>query len=226
MVLERFFDFLSVLFFVGLVLTFDSRAPDDLKTVGIAAGLASLAVLGILVVYLRWTDEITRAIIKLSSMVSDSLGNKMAEHIELGKLGLAAVRDPHKLPGIALTSLLQWGAMGVCIYAGIIGTGVEVPISASFVVLALTVMAVTLPSSPGFFGTIQFCFTLGLAAYGVLASDAFAASVFFHLTIYATGWLAGLYFLRGSGQSLGRLREVSIEEGRSRLADSDTISGQ
>lgn len=210
-VLERFFDFVSVLFFVGLVLIVDPHVPPELNTVGIVAGTASLALLLGLGVFLFWGDAITQLIHRLTAFLPDSARQKIVEQIELGVLGLQSIRDLRILPGIVLTSLLQWGAMGVCIYLGMLGTFVEAPVSAGFVVLALTVMGVTLPSSPGFFGTIQLCFTLGLAPYGIEASQAFAASLLFHLTIYVTGWLGGLFFLRRAGLTLGGLRAVSIE---------------
>ena len=212
MVLERVFDFLSVLFFVGIVLIFDARAPDDLKTVGLAAAGASLLLITILAVFMRWTAEISALLVRIAALVSESLSIKLAEQIELGRQGLDGIRDPRTLPAIVLYSLLQWGAMGVCVFAGMLGTGIDAPLSAGFVVLALTVMAVTLPSSPGFFGTIQFCFTFGLAAYGIEASQAFAASVYFHLTIYVTGWMSGLYYLHRSDMTLGGLRQVSVQE--------------
>jgi uncharacterized protein (TIRG00374 family) len=211
-VLERFFDFLSVLFFVGLVLISDPKAPAELRAIGIVAGVACVTLLLLFAAYLRWTAALTRIILKSTVFLPASTGHRIAEQIELGAEGLQVIRNPRVLPAILVASLLQWGAMGICIYAGMMGTGVEAPLSAGFVVLALTVMGVTLPSSPGFFGTIQLCFTLGLAPYGILASQAFAASMFFHLTIYVTGWTAGLYFLRRSGLTLGGLRRESMKQ--------------
>ena len=211
-VLERFFDFLSVLFFVGLVLVIDPNVPPELYTVGVVAGAASLALFFMLGVFLRWSEVLTRIFLQLTAFLPEAAKHRIAEQIELGVLGLQSIRDVRILPAIVVTSLLQWGAMGACIYLGMLGTGVQAPVSAGFVVLALIVMGVTLPSSPGFFGTIQLCFTLGLTPYGIIASHAFAASVFFHLTIYATGWAAGLYFLHRSGLTLGGLRQVSIDQ--------------
>ncbi|HNP62598.1 MAG TPA: lysylphosphatidylglycerol synthase transmembrane domain-containing protein [Woeseiaceae bacterium] len=218
-VLERFFDFLSVLFFVGIVLIADSSAPAELKTVGVVAGAASGALLLMLAAVLVWTEALTRLVLKMTAFLPDAIGDRLAEQLALGAVGLQSVRDLRRIPSIAVTSLLQWGAMGLCIYLGMIGTGLQVPLSAGFVVLALTVMGVTLPSSPGFFGTIQLCFTLGLAPYGIAASEAFAASIFFHLTIYVAGWAAGLYYLRQSGLTLGGLHNASIDQENRSLHD-------
>lgn len=211
-VLERFFDFLSVLFFVGLVLVADPRAPAELNAVGVVAGTASIVLLVCLMAFLLWTDVLTQWITRLTSFLPGAASDRIGEQIELGAVGLQSIRNKRDIPAIAATSLLQWGAMGTCIYLGMMGTDLGVPLSAGFVVLALTVMGVTLPSSPGFFGTIQLCFTLGLLPYGVMASEAFAASVFFHVTIYVTGWSAGLYYLHRSGLTLGGLRDASIKQ--------------
>ena len=210
-VLERFFDFLTVLFFVGLVLAVDPQAPQELGSVGLVAGAACLGLLLLLGAFLRWTGTITRMTLSAVRLVSKSAEHRIAEQIDLAVVGLQAIRDLRALPAIIATSLLLWGAMGICVYAGMAGTGVTAPVSAGFVVLALIVIAVTLPSSPGFFGTIQLSFTLGLAAYGVSASQAFAASLFFHLTIYATGWIAGLYFMHRTGLTIGGIRKASME---------------
>ena len=211
-VLERFFDFLSVLFFVGLVLITEPKAPPELRTIGMVAGAACVTLPLLLAAYLRWTDALTRIILKMTAFLPAAAGRKIAEQIKLGATGLQSIRNPRLLPAIVVISLLQWGTMGICIDAGMLGTGVAAPLSAAFVVLALTVMGMTLPSSPGFFGTIQLCFTLGLAPFGILASQAFAASMFFHLTIYVTVWMSGLYFLRRSGLTLGGLRQESIKQ--------------
>ena len=210
-VLERFFDFLSVLFFVGVVLIVDPQVPPALQMVGNVAGGVSVVLLVLLAVFLRWTKPLIQLTIHCTAFLPASVRQQIAEQIELAAAGLQSIRSVQLLPAIAASSLLQWGSMGVCIYLGMLGTGIDVPLSAGFVVLALTVMGVTLPSSPGFFGTIQLCFTLGLAPYGIDVSRAFAASLFFHLTIYATGWGSGLYFLRRAGLSIASLRRASIE---------------
>ncbi len=73
--------------------------------------------------------------------------------------------------------------------------------------LALNIAAITLPSAPGFFGTIQLCFVLALKPYGIDASDAFAASVFYHVLEYVAVTSTGLYYLKGIGHDLSQLRK-------------------
>ena len=207
--LERLFDLLAILFIVGLVLGSGQQVPREIEAVGQLAALLSVVLILSLGAFLVWTKQLTHLAVTVTSAISQRLGAVVAEQLALAGVGLSAVRNAHSIPKILLVSLLQWAAMGACIIGGMLGTGVDAPWSAGFVVLALTVMAVTLPSSPGFFGTIQLSFAIGLSAYGVDPSLAFAASVYFHLTIYVVGWLAGLLFLRRSGTSLSGLREAA-----------------
>ena len=70
---------------------------------------------------------------------------------------------------------------------------------------------VTVPSSPGFFGVIQVAFRLSLVPYGVGATDAVAASVYYQLTQWVTITLVGLYFLQRTGLKLGQLERAAEE---------------
>ncbi|MDX1737120.1 MAG: cation transporter, partial [Alphaproteobacteria bacterium] len=50
-------------------------------------------------------------------------------------------------------------------------------------ILGLIVAGLTLPSSPGFFGTVEYCFVIGLAVVGVEANVAISVAIFYHVPI-------------------------------------------
>ena len=106
----------------------------------------------------------------------------------------------------AATSGVQWLLMGGSVYMGILSVGLTVPISARTIVVAFTVAGLTLPSSPGFFGTIQLGFALA-APFGVLSADAVAASVVWHVLAYLSVSVGGIFFLLRLGYSAGELRD-------------------
>lgn len=211
-VLERLFDILSVLFFVSIVLVFDSRAPTEIRVIGSLSGSLSLALTLLLLAIFRWENKILHFVNSFVGHYSRKWAERIANQFQSGLQGVSSLRSLRSLPGIIGASIAQWGMMGICIYFSFLATGLDVPVSAAFVVLALTVMGVTLPSSPGFFGTIQLCFTLGLSPYQIPVSQALATSIVFHVTIYVTGWLAGLYFLRRSNLGLAQLRRAVHRE--------------
>ena len=73
--------------------------------------------------------------------------------------------------------------------------------------LVLVVAGITLPSSPGFVGTIEYCFVLGLKAYGVSAGTALSVALYYHALTWTSVTIAGAFFLRRYGvgwRSLGR----------------------
>ena len=64
------------------------------------------------------------------------------------------------------------------------------------VTLAATVLAVSLPAAPGFFGTIQLAFVLALLPYGVSENDALAGSIIFHIISYSYVMISGVIALQ------------------------------
>jgi hypothetical protein len=63
----------------------------------------------------------------------------------------------------------------------------------------------SLPSGPGYVGSIQLAFTLGLAPFGVAAGPAIAASVFYHVLVCGSLIVAGLIALHRLGGTLRSL---------------------
>ena len=125
---------------------------------------------------------------------------------------------------IAVTSLLQWLINGLSIYVALWSFGVRLSPQTSLVVMGVVAVAVTIPSSPGFFGVIQGAFVLSLEPLGVAKADAFAASIYYHISQYIPVTLIGLYYLNRSGLRLGELNRSASrieEEGESEDAISE-----
>lgn len=206
-VIERMFDFLTVLFLLAGILLVDTKVPPSLVTAGYFIAVAGLGLLALVVVYITRTEAFVSFFRRRLRVLPRTLQTKLIRQAELGALGLNAIREPHLLFGVIGTSLVQWMLMGICLYTGILAVGISVPLSSAFVLLALSVAALTLPSSPGFFGTIELCFVLSLEPYGVSQGDAFAAAIFYHLLAYLSVTATGLYYLKRLGSTLGRLKK-------------------
>ncbi len=206
-VLERMLDFLAVVFFLGLVLVFGRDVPPDLTRIGyITAAVTLVGVVGA-AVYATWTSPFLGLVRRTTFFLPAKLRAGLLHQLEVGALGLHALKDFRLLIGIVATSILQWSAVGVAVYLSIRAVGIEVGASAAFVTLAATTFGVTLPAAPGFLGTIQAAYVLSLAPFGVDRSEAFAASAFFHVPTYLAVTLLGLWLLRRSGQRLGQLQQ-------------------
>jgi uncharacterized membrane protein YbhN (UPF0104 family) len=74
--------------------------------------------------------------------------------------------------------------------------GVSVPIYASFLIMGLIVVGMSLPNPPGSIGIIEWCYVVGLKPYGVDSGAAFASAIVFHLFLYASVILVGFVFAK------------------------------
>jgi uncharacterized protein (TIRG00374 family) len=122
--------------------------------------------------------------------------------------GLHAARSGALLARITAVSFLQWALMAVCIWLSLWALGLALPVQAVFVVLACTIIAVTLPTGPGYVGSIQLAYVLALKPFGVNASDAIAASLFYHALAYLSVLLAGLYYAQRYGLRWSELKRL------------------
>ena len=196
--------------FVGIVLVLEKQLPEELTHAGYFISLSVIMLITLLVIYTHWTDKVIRVVKLITFFLPDKIQNKIIQQLEKAPLGLQSIKQPSLLSSIAISSILHWGLIGFCLYISLIAFDIQVPYSAAFIVLTLIVAGMTLPNTPGFFGTIQICFVLGLKPYNVPTDIAFAASIFYHLTMYIFTLLIGFYYFHNIGISFRQLQAESI----------------
>ena len=213
-VLERIFDVVAILMFLGIGVAFAPGLPDEQKTASLyLAGITGVAVF-ILAVYLFWTDHFVRMAEWMLSFwfVPGKLRTLAVTMLESGAEGLHSMRSGKLVAGIFLTSVLQWFINGIAIYASMWSFGIRISPLAAFVVMGVVAIGVTIPSTPGFFGLVQICFMVSLAVFGVKESDAVAASIYYHLCQYIPVTLVGFYYLNRTGMRLGEFDKQAAQE--------------
>lgn len=204
--LERVLDFLALLVLVALALAIGADVPAALVAAGwvIGAGVLVAAVLAI--GYVVWTPAVMAALRTLVRFLPSKWRERLLAQASLGAHGLHALRSRVLLAKIFALSLIQWAFMWGCIYLSLMALRIDTPLSAAFVTLIFTVIGVTLPTSPGYIGSIQFAYALALRPYGVSAEAAFAASVFFHALANISVITVGLYQAQRLGYTLRELQ--------------------
>ncbi len=214
MVLERVFDIASILGFFGVSLLL-AELPETYKTTSLyTAGLTAVAFL-VLAIYVFWKEQFVRATewaLNRVRFLSPTLRGTLTEMLESGAGGLASMRNAKLAFQIVITSALQWFLMAGMIHIALVSFGLHLPLYASFIVMGVTALGVVVPSTPGFFGVIQFCFWLSLRIFGVDKADTFAASVYFHLSQYIPVTLVGLYYLGRLGLRFGDITRETVHE--------------
>ena len=222
-VLERVFDTAVILLFLVLSLFLVEELPSWVSTtiffVSILAGLIIL----FLAVYLFWTKRLIHATRRVFSFLPERFGRKLTETMEAGVLGLASMQSGGLVFWIVVTSVLQWVLMAGMVYVSLWSFGLHLPLFASVVIIGVSALGVSIPSVPGFFGIIQLSFWVILQGFGVDKGDAFASSIYFHLSNYIPVTLVGLYYLNRRGLQLWQFDKASTEDEDPMVADSGTV---
>jgi glycosyltransferase 2 family protein len=201
-ILERVFDVVAILFYLGLGLVLvPGLDPSVKQTALIFAAAAGACVLGGLI-YVIWTRPfvaLAEWVLVRLPFVPERLRGKLTGILEAGAHGLASLKNPRLVGGIMLTSWAQWALNGVLVHLSLWSFGLHFSPLVSCIVLGVVAFGVTVPSSPGYFGVIQLCFMSVLQLFTDNQADVFAASVFYHLSQWIPVTLIGLYFFSATG---------------------------
>ena len=210
LIVERIFDLIAVLVLTTIALL---MIDVDAQFHTAALFLAFAAGIGLIVTYLtaRYPETAVRLVERSLRFLPQRLVQRLSLLLTNISTGLLALRDPRLFLLVLGNSIVQWFAMAVCVYFSVLAFGLEVPYFAAVLVLALLVAGVSLPTTPGFFGTIQFCFVLGLKPFGVDANTAFATSIFYHTITFVSVTLTGVYFMHRYRLKLRSVYAIGLE---------------
>ena len=211
--IERLFDIFAVLLLVAVGLVGVRDLPASFEKSFQAVGLmAVIAVIGLVagLIWLKHAIALAKAMI-VRLPVAAMRKDQLQRMVDSAAVATGAVKDGNLLVMVVVNSLVQWSCNCVMIYISLWSFGIQVPLTATFILLGVLVFAVTIPSTPGFFGAIQLAFVKTLALFGVAESDAFAASIYYHLLQYLAVTGVGLVCLWRSGATLTGLQHDAEE---------------
>ncbi len=186
--------------------------PDEMSK----AGLLALAVfagagtaLGILLVGHERGAAILRAPIAL---ISPRLADRVVRILSSFARGLEALRSVRALGIYLAWTLFFWGMQGLTNWTLFSAMSMELPLSAGFILVGLTVIALMLPSGPGFIGPIQAAVVWGLGLYSIEREKAFAFSILVHAISALVTITFGVASLLAAHMSMSSLVKASQAE--------------
>jgi uncharacterized protein (TIRG00374 family) len=200
--LERVFDMLSILLLAALAFSFADTTSSWLSSaIYLLAAGAAVAML-VFLLFVFKTDACIALCESLLRKAPANLRERILEQLRTAATGLATLRSIRSIAAVFALSVLQWLFMFGCIWLSLYAMHVEVGAVAAALVTVFTVVGISLPNSPGYVGSIQLAFTLGLEPFGISASASVAASLFFHVLAYVSVILSGLVLLPTMGLSV------------------------
>lgn len=189
--LERIMDFVALLILTSIALIIDPRVSPILWSAGLVS-LAMIAVgIAIVIVLLNPETPYFNIVRSLLNILPERLREWLNAQILKGQKGVSTIKSPRSVVLLILASLFQWFWMVAAIWACLQATGTTIPFSGAIAVFVLSVVGLTLPTSPAQLGTIQLAFVIGLEVVGIAATTAIAASLIFTFGINLIMMLIG-----------------------------------
>ena len=209
--IERVLDVFAVLVLVGVGLLGVRDIPESMQIAFQGVGAMAIVAVILLTAGLIWLEQALRIAVGIIHRlpVSVKKQEKLIDLVNHAAAGTSALRQGRLLIALIINSLLQWSCNCLMIYISLRSFGINIPFSATLILLGVLVFAVTIPSTPGFFGLIQAAFVGTLELFSVSEGSAFAASIYYHLLQYVVVTAVGLICLARSGFSLTQIQRES-----------------
>jgi len=213
-VIERAFDGLSVV--VMLLLIFTLVEPPDandvfwnsLKIAGVSASIFFIIFFAGLYLFHKKVRFIEWAVEALTAALPGKYQDKAREIIGSFRKGIESIADWRRIIKIVLWSAYIWGAAAPFNYFIFQAFDLDLPISASFLVLLSQILGVMVPSAPGFVGVYHAATIAGLMFYGVDSELALSVALVTHIVMFVMQTIPGLLFLWMEQYSLGEIKQA------------------
>jgi len=212
-IVERLLDTITVvLLFASYLLVFDTGIAqadattfDQVKLGGTLAAAVCLVVLVVLFFLAGHPGTLDRLTLGLTKVLPARLSDRAAKLVRTFAEGLSIVRQPGRLAMAIALSLPLWLSIALGIWLVTRAFHIVMPFTGAFVIVALLVVGVAVPT-PGAVGGFHYFYRLGVTAFFAAPNDrAVGAALVLHAVSFVPVAIAGLVLLAQEGLSLSRL---------------------
>jgi uncharacterized protein (TIRG00374 family) len=216
-ILERLLDMITVLvllasyvFLSGVDLSAANPvAYEAVKWAGVSAAVMAVAALAFLFVLAGNPARLAATLKKLEQVLPSKLAGLLAEVAEKFALGLGVIRRPGRLFVALLLSVPLWLCIATGTWAAAVAFHLQVPFTGSFLITALLVIGVAVPT-PGAVGGFHAMFRLGATTFfGAPDDAAVGAAIVLHAFTVGPSLLLGLMFAAQAGLNFKGMRQLA-----------------
>lgn len=225
-VIERVLDLVAVLillgsFFVLFAAGEAAAAPGLFRAV--AMGALALAPLGLGVLVAMFVmaghpERLHALVLRVERLLPARVAKAVASFARTFAEGLAIVRRPLRLVLVMGWSLVLWLIIATQAWILARAFGLHIPFGGSFLLTAMLVVGVSIPTPGGVGGTHE-AMRLGLTSfYGADNDVAVGAAILQHAVNFVPVALVGFWYIAREGLSFRRMRELSASARGARSA--------
>jgi uncharacterized protein (TIRG00374 family) len=220
-ILERVLDTVMVLLLFGLFLLLtdpEISRGDELAFARLKLGGAIAAAISVLVLVMMFVlagHPATMATIErvLQRVLPERIAGVVTRLAHTFAEGLAIVRQPARHAMSMVLSIPLWLSIAAGIWTVSHAFHIELPFTGSFMIMALLVVGVAVPT-PGAVGGFHYFYRLGVTAfYGAPNDRAVGAAIVLHAVSFLPVAIAGLILLAREGLSLSRVGALVRADG-------------
>ena len=218
-IVERILDLVTVLTLLALFFLFftgdtATRAPALFRTVelgGLAAAPVGFGILAAMFVMAGHPERLHALLLKADRILPTRIAHAVAGFARTFAEGLAVVRRPSRILMAMVWSFVVWLLIAAQLWVLARAFAIVLPFTGSFVITAMLVVGVAIPTPGGVGGTHE-AFRLGTTSFFGADNDAaVGAAIVQHAVNFVPITLLGLIFVARDGLNMGRLRQLAAE---------------
>ena len=229
-VMERVLDLIAVLALMALYVwgLADRGAlpPHLLGPIQISAALGGAAAVALMAtswILASHPERIGAIVLALGRVLPKRVAIRLSEIASAFSAGFAVARSPRGLFLSLVWSFPVWLAISAEAWAITVALGIDMPFSGSFLLQAMLVVGVAVPT-PGGVGSFHEAYRLGVTTFfGAENDQAVAAAILVHAITFVPVVLAGILFMAQDGLSVGRLGELAAVARDKEIPHSDEV---
>jgi len=220
-VVERLFDGFTLLLIllIGLLgTTFPQEwisISGSLRGTGMFLLFAYIILIGFLIGFKIKTKSFLNLLDRVLFFIPSHLRSKIIDLVRHFSLGLVLMKTPKKWFQVVFYSLFLWTVALCQIEFTEQSLGLDLPVIAAFLILAMASLGAMIPSAPGFVGTFHLSVQYGFIFYGVAKEEALSAAILWHAAMIFPTILFGLIaflFAEATPKDLAADQETRAED--------------
>jgi uncharacterized protein (TIRG00374 family) len=211
-VIDRVLDGLTVSAIFVFALILHPALPDQVKVPGYIAAGIYLVALAFLVALLVQEALAYRLLAWGLQFFPESIRHYVTGLVQAFVHGLSALKDLRLLGGSIFISILIWLGYALSVFVMALAMDIQLTVFQAFIVLLIVTILLTLPSTPGFVGAMEFGIKSGLMLFGVDENQALAFALVYHITQYLPITIGGFIVLWLEGLSMREISHVQTPD--------------
>jgi glycosyltransferase 2 family protein len=203
-VIERAFDLVTLVMFLGAVLLLVKLSP-QLEVMGLIAVVVCTVMFGILILFRQRRETVSRFFDGLLVRLPESSRNRAGRLLHSFIDGLEVLARGGHIAAILLLSVVMWLSVAWSLDLSMKAFAFQVPYYASLVLLVVISLGLMIPSGPGFVGTFEAATIwalLHLPGSGVTQEQAASYAIMYHATQFFPITALGFFYLWKANLSL------------------------